>query len=54
MLEARVGEPEVVEPMIERDTGDGGADGIHVGEVRQADPPGLMDLAEDNLLLRTV
>lgn len=54
MLEARVGEPEVVEPVIERDPGDGDAGGIHVGEVRQADSPGLMGLAEDDLLLRTV
>jgi len=54
MLEARVGEPGVIEPVIERDPGDGDAGGIHVGEVRQADPPGLVDLAEDDLLLRTV
>lgn len=54
MLEARVGEPEVVEPMVERDPRDGDAGGLHVGEVRQADPPRLMGLAEDDLLLRAV
>ena len=51
MLEAGIGEPEVIEPMIERRPRDGDAELAHIGEVGQSDPAGLMCLAEDNLLL---
>lgn len=33
MLEAGIGEPEVIEPMIERRPRDGDAGATHVGEV---------------------
>ena len=36
MLEAGEGQPEVIEPVIERHTGDGDAEIAHVGEVGQA------------------
>jgi hypothetical protein len=52
MLEARVGQPEVVQPVVERLAGDGEL--AHVGEVRQAEPPRLVQLAEEHLLLRAV
>ena len=51
VLEAGIGEPEVIEPMIERRPRDRDADVAHVGEVRQADPAGFVDLAKDDLLL---
>ena len=54
MLEARVGQPEVIEPVIERLAGDGDAQVGHVGEIRQPHPARLMDLAEDHLLVRAV
>ena len=52
--EARPGQAEVVEHVIERLTGDGHAKRAHVGEVRQALPARLMLLAEDHVLLGTV
>ena len=54
MLEAGIGEPEMVEPVIERLAGDGDAGAAHVGEIRQADAAGLMHLPEDDLLLLAV
>ena len=54
MLEAGIGEPEVIEPMIERLAGDGDGEFGHVGEVGQAHAPGLVHLAEDDLLLGTM
>ena len=54
MLEAGIGQPEVVEPVIQRGPGDGDAEIAHVGEVGQPHPAGLMDLAEDDLLLLAV
>ena len=54
MLEARVGEPEVIESMIEPRAGDGDAEVGHVGEIRQPHPARLMDLAEDHLLVRAM
>ena len=51
VLEAGIGEPEVIEPMIERRPRDRDADVAHVGEVRQSGPAGLVDLPEDDLLL---
>jgi hypothetical protein len=44
----------VVEPVVEGDAGDGDAQIAHVGEVGQPDPAGLVDLAEDDLLLLAV
>jgi hypothetical protein len=57
VLEAGEGEPEVVEPMVERLTGNGNAEVVHAevvhdGEIRQAKPSRLMPLAEDHVLLR--
>jgi hypothetical protein len=51
MLEARAGEAEVIEPMIERDAGDADRQVAHLGKIRQPHPPGLMHLAEDDLAL---
>ena len=52
VLEARVDQPEVIESVIKRLARDGDHQVAHVGEVRQAHPPGLVDLAEHHLLLR--
>jgi hypothetical protein len=54
MLEAGVGEPEVIEPVIETNAGDGHAQVGHVGEIRQPHPAGFMDLSEDHLLVGAV
>jgi len=54
LLEARPGEPEVIKPVIQRDAGDADAEIGHVGEVRQSHPAGLVDLPEDDLLLRAM
>ena len=51
MRKAREGEPEVVEPMSQHDTGDGDAEDAGVGEVRQAKTAGLMLLTEDHIPL---
>ena len=51
MFEAGERQPEVIEPMIERDAGDGDAERARVGEVGQAETAGLMLLAEDHILL---
>lgn len=50
VLEAGIGEPEVIEPVIERRPRDRDADVAHVGEVRQSGSAGLVDLPEDDLL----
>ena len=54
MLEAREGQPEVIEPMRQRDAGNRDAEAARVGEVGQAEPAGLVLLAEDHVLLRPV
>ena len=54
MLEPRVDQAEVVEPVIERRAGNRDARVRHVGEVRQAHAAGLVDLAEDDLPLGAV
>jgi len=41
----------VVEPVIELFAGDGDAEVGHVGKVRQPHPAGLMNLAENHLLV---
>jgi len=51
MLEARAGEPEVMEPVIEPNPGDRDAQVGHVGEIRQPHPARFMELAEDHLLV---
>jgi hypothetical protein len=51
MLEAGVGEPEVIEPVIEPNAGDRHAQVGHVGEIRQPHPAGFVDLSEDHLLV---
>src|SRR3990172_1652076 len=52
MLEARERQPEVVEPMVERNAGNRDAEPARVGEVGQAEAAGLVLLAEDDILLR--
>ena len=54
MLEARERQPEVVEPVLERDARDRDAELARVGEVGQAKTAGLVLLAEDDILLGPV
>ena len=51
VLEARAGEAEVVEPMLERHAGDTDPQLAHLGEVREPHPARLVLLAEDHLPL---
>jgi hypothetical protein len=51
MLEARECEPEMVQPVIERQARDRDAESGRVGEVGQSQPPGLVLLSEDDVLL---
>ena len=44
----------MIEPVIEPLSGDGDAQVGHVGEIRQTHPARLMDLAEDDLLVRAM
>ncbi|MCY1301877.1 hypothetical protein D9M70_515110 [compost metagenome] len=54
VFEARPNQPEVIEQMVERLTGDRHAEAAHVGKIRQPQPAGLVRLAEDHLLRLTV
>ena len=54
VLEAGEGQPEVIEPMIERQAGDRDAESADIGEVRETKTTGRMLLAEHNLLLGAV
>ncbi len=54
MGEARPGETEVIEHVVQRLPGDGHAERPHAGEVGQALPARLMLLAEDHVLLGAV
>ena len=54
MLPAGERQTEVIEPVIERDTGDADAEIGHVGEVRQSLLTGRMLLAKDHLPLRAM
>src|SRR3546814_6651107 len=54
MLEARTGEPEVVQPVIEPDPGDVYAQIGHVGKIRQPHPTRLVHLAEDHVAIRAL
>ena len=54
VLEARVGEPEVVEPVIEGLAGHADAEVGRVGKVRERGPARLVDLAEDDVLVGSV
>jgi hypothetical protein len=54
MLPARERQPEVIKPVGELDARDGDAEGIGVGEVRQALLPRRMLLAEDHVAFRPV
>ena len=54
MLEAGKDQAKMVEPVIERLTGDSDAEVVHDGEVGQPKPARLVTLAEDHLLLRPV
>ena len=54
MGEARPGEAEVIEHVVQRLPGHGHAERAHAGEVGQAPPTRLMLLAEDHVLLRAV
>ena len=51
MLEARECQPEVIEPMRQRDAGNRDAERARVGEVGQAKTAGLVLLPEDDVLL---
>ncbi len=48
------GEAEVIEPVRQPRARHGDAEAAEVGEVREAEPAGLMDLAEDHLTLGAV
>ena len=52
VLEAGVGEPEVIQPVIEHRARNRHAEIGHVGEIRQPHAAGFLDLAEDHLLVR--
>ena len=54
MAEAGPGQAEVIEHVVELLAGDGDAEFVHVGEVRQTDPAGLVALPEHHLLLGAV
>jgi hypothetical protein len=54
VLEARVGEPEVIQPMIQRHAGHRDGQFAHLGEIRQPQPPRLVRLAEDHVALGPV
>src|SRR3981189_2617837 len=50
MLEAGIGEPEMIEPVIQGLASDRNAGMSHVGEIRQAHPAGHLPLPENALL----
>ena len=54
MLEAGIGQTEVIQAMIQRGAGDRDADIAHVGEVRQSHATRLMGLAEDHFLFLAI
>src|SRR5215471_2045418 len=54
MLPAREGQAEVIEPVIERHTGDADAVITHVGEIGQAQPTRRVLLPEDDVALGPV
>src|SRR6266568_2791734 len=54
MLPAREGQAEVVEPVIQRRTGDADAAFAHIGEIGQPQPTRWMLLPEDDVLLSPV
>jgi hypothetical protein len=54
VLPAREGQAEVIEPVIQRHTGDADAVFAHVGEIGQPQPARRMLLPEDDVLLGSV
>jgi hypothetical protein len=54
VLPAREGQPEVIEPMIERRAGDADAVTAHLGEIGQTQPTRRVLLPEDDVLLGAV
>ena len=52
MLEPRIGEAEMVEAVIERPACDRHPEMAHLGEIRQPEAAGFMDLPEHDLLYR--
>ena len=54
MLEAGIGQAEVVETVVERRAGDGDGEIAHLGEVGQTHAPRFVDLAKDDLLVRAM
>ena len=54
MLEARTGEPEVIQPVVEPDPRDPYTQIGHVRKIRQPHPPRLVHLAEDHIAIRAL
>jgi hypothetical protein len=54
MLEAAIGQPKVIQAMIQRFTSDGYTQFAHGGEIRKAHLARFMDLPEHYLLLRAM
>src|SRR5258708_13013255 len=54
VLPPREGRPEVIEPVLERHTGDADAAPAHVGEIGQPQPTRRVLLPEDDVLLGAV
>jgi len=52
MLEAAIGQPEVIEPVDQWLARDGDAEIGHVGEIRQTHATGLVNLTENDLAPR--
>ena len=51
MLETGIGKAEMVKPVIEALFSDNNPELVHVGEIGQSEPPGLLGLPENDLLL---
>src|SRR6476620_11329172 len=54
VFEAGIGQPEVIEPVIQRGASDRNAGIAHVSEIRKAHPARLMHLPENDLTLRAM
>lgn len=54
MLQARTGEPEVIEPVIQRAARDRDAQIRHIGKIQQPHATSLVGVAEDYVLFRAM